>query len=220
MTEKCNNIEGFTIQCGMGGGTGTGLTHRLLEAINIKYPKRITQVHGIYPTPLLSKMIAEPYNVVLGTHALMEKADIVIVFDNEAIYDINQRLLGVSLPRYIHIDRLIAYALMGITAPLRYSIGEVNHSLTQIHHNLVPLPRFHFLTPGCAPIGIHHGSLGCSWLEAFRPCNLFVKSDCSFSCMENTYLAVSLNVQGVNVKEKYIDSSIDCLGLLKIHKIS
>ena len=223
MAEDCSNIEGFTIQSGIGGGTGTGLTQRLLEHIITKYPKAVKLVLGVYPTHLLSKMIAEPYNVVLGTHALCQNADVVVVFDNEAIFDINQRLLGVSLPRYIDIDRIIAYAMRGITAPLRYSIasGLGCQSLTHIKSNMVPFPGMHFLTPGCAPISssnmhIPMGGGGVpesSWLDAFKPSNLLIKSSSSYEDSQNgKYLASALTAQGENINEENIRSSIEHLG--------
>ena len=228
MTEACDDLEGFMIHCGMGGGTGSGLTQRLLEHLSTKYPKRIKLVVGVYPTPQLSKMIVEPYNVVLGTHALLENADVVIVFDNEAIYDLNRRSLGVSLPRYIDIDRVIAYAMRGITAPIRYSTGGLlDHTLTDIKSNLIPFPRIQFLTPGCAPMSSSHihlpsvmgeGSPESSWLDAFKSANMLTKCNSSYSYADTQngkYLAVTVVAQGENIQEENVRSSMEHLDYSK-----
>jgi tubulin alpha len=57
--------------------------------------------------------------------------------DNEAIYDICKKNLGVSHPSFPNLNRLIAQVVSSITASLRFD-GSLNVDLNEFQTNLVP----------------------------------------------------------------------------------
>lgn len=93
----------------------------------------------------------EPYNTVLTTHTTLEHSDCTFMVDNEAIYDICNRNLGVERPTYINLNRLICQVVSSITASLRFE-GALNVDLNEFQTNLVPYPRIHFPLVTFAPI--------------------------------------------------------------------
>lgn len=75
--------------------------------------------------PKLSSSVVEPYNSVLTTHTTLEHSDcsflvrhrlfislylfsLLVQVDNEAIYDICKKNLGVISPSFSNLNRLIA----------------------------------------------------------------------------------------------------------------
>ena len=73
----------------------------------------------------------------------MDHSDVSFLVDNEAIYDICKKNLGVGRPTYTNLNRLIAQVISSITASLRFD-GALNVDLTEFQTNLVPYPRIHF----------------------------------------------------------------------------
>ena len=110
----------------------------------------------------------EPYNAVLTTHTTLEHSDCAFMVDNEAIYDICTKKLGVERPTYTNLNRLIGQVVSSITgkivfshffpsthffnlASLRFD-GALNVDLNEFQTNLVPYPRIHFPLTTYAPI--------------------------------------------------------------------
>ena len=67
----------------------------------------------------VSTAIVEPYNAVLYTHTTLEHCDCAFLVDNQAIYDLSQKSLGVQTPTYTNLNRIIAQVLSSVTASLR-----------------------------------------------------------------------------------------------------
>ncbi|KAJ6528810.1 Tubulin/FtsZ, GTPase domain-containing protein [Mycena capillaripes] len=61
----------------------------------------------VYPVPQLSSSVVEPYNSVLTTHTTLEHSNCSFMVDNEAIYDICKKNLGVVSPSFSNLNRLI-----------------------------------------------------------------------------------------------------------------
>ena len=57
---------------------------------------------------------------MLTTHELIEHTDVSVVLDNEAIYDICRRNLGIGRPTYTNFNRLTSQVISSLTASLRY----------------------------------------------------------------------------------------------------
>ena len=78
----------------------------------LKWEKRLSATQ-------VSTSIVEPYNAVLYTHTTLEHCDCAFLVDNQAIYDLSQKSLGVQTPTYTNLNRIIAQVLSSVTASLR-----------------------------------------------------------------------------------------------------
>lgn len=85
----------------------------------------------------MSNSVVEPYNAVLTTHTTLEHVDCSFMVDNEAIYDICRKNLGVHSPGFQNLNRIIAQVVSSITASLRFD-GSLNVDLNEFQTNLVP----------------------------------------------------------------------------------
>jgi len=151
LTDHCSGLQGFLIFQSVGGGTGSGFGSLLLERLSADYGKKSKLDFCVYPSPLISTAVVEPYNSVLSTHALLEHTDVAFMLDNEAIYDICKRSLDIEKPTYTHLNRLIAQVISSLTASLRFE-GALNVDINEFQTNLVPYPRIHFMLCSYAPV--------------------------------------------------------------------
>lgn len=94
----------------------------------------------VYPAPKTASAVVEPYNAVLTTHSTMDHSDCAFVLDNEAVFDICSKNLGVERPTYSNLNRVIAQMVSSITVSLRFD-GALNVDLNEFQTNLVPYPR-------------------------------------------------------------------------------
>jgi len=117
----------------------------------VDYGKKSKLDFCIYPSPQVSTSVVEPYNSVLSTHSLLEHTDVSFMLDNEAIYDICKRQLGIERPSYLNLNRLVAQVISSLTTSLRFN-GALNVDINEFQVNLVPYPRIHFLLASYAPI--------------------------------------------------------------------
>jgi tubulin alpha len=152
--------------------------------------------------------VVEPYNTILTTHSTIDLSDCTFLVDNEAIYDICCRELGLSRPTYINLNRLISQVVSSITASLRFD-GVLNVDLAEFQTNLVPYPRIHFPLVSYAPIKSieksYHEDLTVANItsECFEAGNQMVKCDTK----EGKYMACCLLYRG-DVVPKDINSAI------------
>merc|ERR1711898_22481 len=136
----------------------------------------------VWSCPQISSACVEPYNTVLCVHSLLEHTDVTNQVDNEALYDICRRNLGIERPTYTNLNRLIAQCISSVTASLRFD-GALNVDLTEFQTNLVPYPRIHFPLCAFAPVisaeKAYHEQLSVSEITAsvFEPANMMVKCD-------------------------------------------
>lgn len=182
LADNCNGLQGFLIFNAVGGGTGSGLGSLLLERLSVDYGKKCKLGFTVYPSPLTSTAVVEPYNSVLSTHALLEHTDVSVLLDNEAIYDICRNNLKIEKPGYTNLNRLVAQVISSLTASLRFS-GALNVDLNEFQTNLVPYPRIHFMLSSFAPVigadQSFHDSFNVVQLtqSAFEPANMMAKCD-------------------------------------------
>jgi len=151
LADNCNGLQGCILCHSFGGGTGAGFGALLLERLSVDYGKKSKIEFSVYPSPQIATAVVEPYNSILCTRAMMKHADIELLVDNEALYDICCRNLGNDRPTYANLNRLLAQCISSVTASLRFD-GALNVDLTEFQTNLVPYPRMHFLLSSFAPL--------------------------------------------------------------------
>ncbi|VDP13989.1 unnamed protein product [Heligmosomoides polygyrus] len=99
---------GFMIFHSLGGGTGSGYESLLLEHLCTEYGKTHKLEFSIYPAPVKSTAVVEPYNAVLSTHNSLMHADCSFLMDNEAINDICCQRLGMKAANYMNLNRIVS----------------------------------------------------------------------------------------------------------------
>ena len=151
LADSCSGLQGFVLFHSFGGGTGSGFASLLMERLSIEYGKKSKLGFSIYPSPLVSTAIVEPYNALLYTHTTLEHCDVGFLVDNQAIYDICRTNLDIGRPTYTNLNRLIAQIISSITASLRFD-GALNVDLNEFQTNLVPYPRIHFPLATFSPV--------------------------------------------------------------------
>uniref|UniRef100_A0A182PE08 Tubulin alpha chain n=1 Tax=Anopheles epiroticus TaxID=199890 RepID=A0A182PE08_9DIPT len=182
LSEHCSSLQGFMMFHSVGGGTGAGFGTLMLERLGEDYGKTSRMEFDIFPSPKVSPVIVEPYNAILASHVAMEHSDCTFVLDNEALYDVCDRSLGVREPTYTNLNRLVAQAVSCVTASLRFS-GAINVDLLEFQTNLVPFPRIHYPLVTYAPLApasaARHEQPTTAQLtyECFEPGNQLVKCE-------------------------------------------
>ena len=151
LTDNCDGLQGFLIFHSFGGGTGSGFCSLMMERLSAEHGKKSKLEFAVYPAPQYSSTVTEPYNSVLTTHATLEHSDCTFMVDNEAIYDICRKNLGIERPNFKNLNRIIAQVVSSITASLRFQ-GSLNVDLNEFQTNLVPYPRIHFPLVTYSPI--------------------------------------------------------------------
>lgn len=126
VADNCSGLQGFLVFHSFGGGTGSGFGALLMERLSVDYGKKCKLEFCVYPAPQVATSVVEPYNSILTTHTTLEHSDCSFMVDNEAIYDICRRNLGIERPNYENLNRLIA---QGSFAKLGYGIASANNNL-------------------------------------------------------------------------------------------
>lgn len=158
-TEKCEIFQGFQFFHSLGGGTGSGFGSLLLSKLKDQYAGNFFTAFSVFPSFKVSDNVIEPYNALLGINYLIEYADGVMVFDNDALHEMCFRRLKISSPDLNDFNYLASMAISGATCFYRLPVEGFN-SLSKLVVNLVPEPRLHFFSIALAPV-ISRGSTCC-----------------------------------------------------------
>ncbi|KAK0163312.1 hypothetical protein PV327_007009 [Microctonus hyperodae] len=208
--EASSNLPAFLIFRSLGGGTGSGFTTLLLEQLSNDYKKVSKFDFSIYPASNISTSIVEPYNAILTTHYIMDYEHCCFVLDNEALYDICARRLGIERPTYMNINRLEAQVVSATTASSRFE-GAPNVGLDILQTALVPYPRIHFPSVAYSPITnakSFNMNVTVSRIthDSFEPTNQMIKCDLK----DGAFMSCCLLYRG-NVALNDVNKAIDML---------
>jgi tubulin beta len=154
--EECSDLQGFIVVHSVGSGTGGGMGSLLIESLRKEYPDQIIATFSVFPSYKVSDTAIAPYNAVLSTAKLILHTDLVFCLDNEASYDIAFNSQKITTPSYADLNAIIADAMSGITAPLRFPSQDTNDfaTLQAMVNSFVPSENrdLHFLTVGLSPL--------------------------------------------------------------------
>jgi len=215
--EGCDQVQGFQICHSLGGGTGAGLGTLLMTKIHEEFPDRILCTFSVVPSPKVSDTVVEPYNATLSIHQLVENVDEVMCIDNEALYEICSRTLGIKTPSYQDLNQLVSHVMSGVTCSLRFP-GQLNADLRKLAVNLIPFPRLHFFLVGFAPLysakiqAYQNISIHELTQQLFHAKNMMAASDPA----SGKYLTASVLFRGQDVSTKEVDEQM----LAIQHKLS
>ncbi|CAI2370060.1 unnamed protein product [Moneuplotes crassus] len=151
--EACSNPQGFQLCHSIGGGTGSGMGCLLLSRLKEEFPAKMCSTFSIFPSQKVSEIAIETYNATLAIDKLTEDCDLVNVIDNEALYDINTKILHIESPEDNHLNDILIPAYSSITSCQRFR-GESHSTLRRVCMEMVPLPRFPFLMMSSAPLSL------------------------------------------------------------------
>ncbi|VDM17737.1 unnamed protein product [Hydatigera taeniaeformis] len=152
LTEQCDCLNTFKLVYSANGGTGSGLTAAILEELACNYGSKHRLATAIYPSPLFSQIIVEPYNATLHTSSTIDFCDCVTVADNQAIHRIVNVHSGPNSAGYTLANRLLARLINAQCLSHRYNfMGQQKVEVGELLTNLVPYPRIHFPTMAYAP---------------------------------------------------------------------
>lgn len=142
---------GFQVCHSLGGGTGSGMGTLLISKIREEFPDRMMLTFSVVPSPTVSDSLVEPYNATLSVHQLVENADECMILDNEALFNICQKMLKLTKPSFGDLNHLVSGVMSGVTCCLRFP-GQLNADLRKLAVNLIPFPRLHFFMVGFTPL--------------------------------------------------------------------
>ena len=152
LSESCESLEGFILTHSICGGFGSGYVSHLLHAILEQFPKKLRISYSMFPSRKISNLVVEPYNMILGMMSLIDRADLSILFDSEALYNVCSNQMEKESPNYADINRMVAQALSTSFSSTRFH-SSFNANLGEMITSLVPYPRIHYAMPSYAPFG-------------------------------------------------------------------
>lgn len=143
--ELSDRVRAIHIVHSLGGGTGSGLTSRLLADGLSGVP---VHTFSLFPS---QSAVVEAYNTVLTTPHLSSSAELTYCWDLNGL----RVASGRQKPDIEDVNRTAASMIVGLTACIRFP-GQQNLSPAKLANALIPLPRLHFILPALA-FGSRHG---------------------------------------------------------------
>lgn len=152
--ENSDSLDAFMLMHSVAGGTGSGMGSVLLEHMRDRFPKTILQTVSVFPTIGESKSdtVVQPYNSILALQRLIQQADSVLVFDNNALNRIaSETLMNKHAVDMHQVNSLVSSSLLTATATIRFP-GYLYNSWHSILTSVINDPAFHFLTASYTPV--------------------------------------------------------------------
>ncbi|CAG9328332.1 unnamed protein product [Blepharisma stoltei] len=148
--EACDSLQAFEFSHSLGGGSGSGLTSRIIETLKDEFSDILFCFQTVFPSPKVSDCVVEPYNVVLSFPFLHMPDNLIFAIDIESLMRILLKRYKIPNPTYGDINHLAAQVLGGATSTFRFP-GMINGDLKKMMKNLAPIETMNFLVPGFSP---------------------------------------------------------------------
>ncbi|KAL5107447.1 Tubulin alpha-2 chain [Taenia crassiceps] len=150
--EATDNCQGFIVNHSIGGGTGSGLTVRIMEHLTNEYRKAISIQFPIFPSEYLSTTVVDPYNAVLHCGFNVPNSNMTVMMDNSAIMGLLSRHLQIEKPTVVFLNRLIAQIQSNFFCGFHYNGDPICSTMEEVTTNLIPFPELHYIYVRHAPI--------------------------------------------------------------------
>jgi len=146
-------VDGIIIIISLGGGIGSGVGSWLIEKIreNEKLKDKYVIAFVVLPAPIESKresVAVSPYNAVFALNRFSKYADVIVLFDNQALQSAIRRIGNRAGVRIEDLNPAIANVIAIITSLSRFPRG---HDLLNVLTNCTPSERCKFVIPSVFP---------------------------------------------------------------------
>lgn len=147
--EKCDHFGGFLSLMSIGGGTGSGLGTHITQALKDNFDQSFLVNVLIWPHNT-GEVIVQNYNAVLSLAHLSESADALLIFQNDSIKKIVQKMSPASKVTFFDMNKIVTDHLASTLQPAVSEFGSRNLLGSYLEY-LVPHPDYKLLTTRFAP---------------------------------------------------------------------
>lgn len=202
--ERCDRLDGFLIGLSLAGGTGSGVGAYLTECIRNEYPRSCIINPVVWPFSS-GEVTIQNYNFILTLSKLYENSDGLIIFENDQLHEICNRLIDSKKVTFDDLNAIIGHKLASIIQPAYKSSSQINF-LSEISTDLCSHPDYKLLNvinvPQQSLNSLEFGSY--QWSGLFKQAKSIVQSGwfmeegIKTTQVKNRILGCSLFSRGLN----------------------
>ena len=148
--EKCDCFQGFQFVHSVSGGTGSGLTSKMITTFREEYQTQMMQLYMNTPDNDNQNPFAA-YNSCFAICYAVDSTDLVHHIDNAKLSFLNTKQLNIDKPSFDDINKLASLHMTGVTSSFRFPV-ENNLSMRKLAINLVVFVRKHFFLDSMTPL--------------------------------------------------------------------
>ena len=124
-TEKCDSLQGFQLVNSLGGGCGSGFGTLLTEQLGEIYHDKVLCNFCYLPIiKTFGREVVSPYNMLLSISHMLDSTDIMMFFEEQALYDICSRVRSSPYVAYKYLNSMMSTVMTDITSSFRFP-GQV-----------------------------------------------------------------------------------------------
>nr|VZI49402.1 unnamed protein product [Spirometra erinaceieuropaei] len=154
--ESTDMCQGFVVNHSTGGGTGSGVTVRVMEHLADTFHKaanvQCSPEPGLTPQLFHAHAVVDPYNALLHSGFNIPYSNLVVMLDNHAIMQLLSRHLQIEKPTFLFLNRMYSQISSCLFCGFHFNADPTCGSLDELATNLVPFPQLHFTFVRYAPI--------------------------------------------------------------------
>ena len=146
--EEIDNLEGIILCHGSGGGTSSGLSHLIADFLNQELKVKQLVSVLVIPNQEMGKTTVEPYNTVHSISSSYNTTNIVIPFENSALYKLFCEKFPQDEPEFQDLNEEYAKSLNNFTSIFQYT----DEKISSINDLIFMLPQQKFITSSLSPL--------------------------------------------------------------------